>query len=91
MSTIFYITQVQFDFGAVRQLAAECERVGIKRPLVITDAGVRAAGVLQRALDALAAAGKVQSSGRARARRWMTPPIAGFTTTLLLPAPLPSD
>jgi len=54
MSTIFYVTQVQFDFGAVRQLAAECERVGIKRPLVITDAGVRAAGVLQRALDALA-------------------------------------
>lgn len=44
---------------------------------------------VQRALDALAAAGKVQSFGRARARRWMTPPAAGFTTTLLLPAPLP--
>jgi hypothetical protein len=27
----------------------------------------------------------------ARARRWMTPPVPGFTTTLLLPAPLPSD
>jgi hypothetical protein len=45
---------------------------------------------VQRALDSLAAAGKVQSFGRARARRWMTPPVPGFTTTLLLPAPLPS-
>jgi hypothetical protein len=46
---------------------------------------------VQRALDELAAAGKVQSVGRARARRWMTPPLPGFTTTLLLPAPLPGD
>jgi hypothetical protein len=46
---------------------------------------------VQRALDALAAAGKVQSVGRGRARRWMTPPVPGFTTILLLPAPLPSD
>ncbi|HEX9360510.1 MAG TPA: helix-turn-helix domain-containing protein [Bradyrhizobium sp.] len=45
---------------------------------------------VQRALDQLAAAGKVQSFGRGRARRWMTPPVGGFTTTLLLPAPLPS-
>ena len=46
---------------------------------------------VQRALDWLAAAGKVQSFGQGRARRWMTPPIPGFTTTLLLPAPLPGD
>ena len=46
---------------------------------------------VQRALDALAAAGKVQSFGRGRARRWMTPPVPGFATTLLLPAPLPID
>ena len=45
---------------------------------------------VQRSLDELAASGKVQSFGRARARRWMTPPMVGFTTTLLLPAPLPS-
>jgi hypothetical protein len=45
---------------------------------------------VQRALDALAAAGKVQPFGRGRARRWMTPPVPGFTTTLLLPSPLPS-
>jgi hypothetical protein len=44
---------------------------------------------VQRALDSLALAGKVQSFGRGRARRWMTPPVPGFTTTLLLPAPLP--
>src|SRR5467141_2762375 len=44
----------------------------------------------QRALDSLAAAGKVKSFGRGRARRWMTPPVPGFPTTLLLPAPLPS-
>jgi len=46
---------------------------------------------VQRALDSLAAARKVQPLGRGRARRWMTPPVPGFTTTLLLPAPLPSD
>jgi len=46
---------------------------------------------VQRALDSLAAAGKIQSFGHGRACRWMTPPLPGFTTTLLLPAPLPSD
>jgi hypothetical protein len=46
---------------------------------------------VQRALDSLAVAGKVQSVGRGRARRWLTPPVPGFTTTLLLPGPLPID
>jgi hypothetical protein len=46
---------------------------------------------VQRAVEQLAAAGKVQWFGRGRARRWMTPPVPGFATTLLLPAPLPSD
>jgi len=46
---------------------------------------------VQRALDALAAAGKAQSFGRARSRRWITPAVPGFATTLLLPAPLPGD
>jgi hypothetical protein len=45
----------------------------------------------QRALDSLASARKVQSFGRGRALRWMTPAIPGFTTTLLLPSPLPID
>ena len=46
---------------------------------------------VQRALDSLAAAGKVRPFGRGRARRWMTPPVPGFTTTLLLPGSLPID
>jgi hypothetical protein len=46
---------------------------------------------MQRALESLAATDKVQSFGRGRAQRWMTPPLPGFTTTLLLPALLPSD
>ncbi|HDR9757650.1 TPA: helix-turn-helix domain-containing protein [Burkholderia cepacia] len=46
---------------------------------------------VQRALDVLAEADKVQALGRGRARRWMTPPLPGFATTLLLPAPLPGD
>ncbi|MFN4003627.1 MAG: iron-containing alcohol dehydrogenase [Hylemonella sp.] len=53
MALIYYITQVQFDFGAIRLLRDECERHGIGRPLIVTDAGVRAAGLLQKALDAL--------------------------------------
>jgi hypothetical protein len=46
---------------------------------------------VQRALDELATEGKVQSFGRGRARRWLARPVPGFTTTLLLPGPLPSD
>ncbi len=53
MSQIFYITQIQFDFGALQTLAAECQRVGITKPLIVTDAGVKAAGLLQKALDVL--------------------------------------
>lgn len=45
---------------------------------------------MQRMLEALAAAGRIQSFGKARARRWLTPPVPGFPTSLLLPAP-PSD
>jgi DNA-binding transcriptional ArsR family regulator len=46
---------------------------------------------VQRGLDSLNGVGKVQSFGRGRARRWMTPPVPGFATTLLLPAPLPIE
>ena len=53
MAFIYYVTQVQLDFGAVRLLPQECERSGMHRPLVVSDAGVRAAGVLDRALAAL--------------------------------------
>jgi len=53
MAFIYYVTQVQFEFGAVKLLKQECERVGITRPLIVTDPGVKAAGILQKALDAL--------------------------------------
>ena len=53
MALIYYVTQIQFEFGAIKLLKQECERVGISRPLIVTDAGVKAAGVLQKALDAL--------------------------------------
>jgi hypothetical protein len=46
---------------------------------------------VQRALGSLGKAGKVQSFGHGRARRWITPPLPGFATTLLLPGPLPGD
>ncbi len=53
MARILYLTQIDLDHGAVRLLPEECQRTGMRRPLVVSDAGVRAAGVLQLALDAL--------------------------------------
>lgn len=53
MARIQYLTQIEIDHGAIAGLDAECERVGMRRPLVVTDPGVRAAGVLDRALAAL--------------------------------------
>ena len=52
MALIQYITRIQFDFGAINLLGAEIERLGLRRPLLITDQGVAAAGLLERALDA---------------------------------------
>lgn len=46
---------------------------------------------VQRALELLAEQGKAQSFGRGRALRWITPPVPGFPTALLLPGPLPGD
>ena len=53
MALIYYVTQIQFDFGALKLLKQECDRVGISRPLIVTDPGVKAAGILQKSLDAL--------------------------------------
>ena len=53
MARILYLTQIDIDPGVVRLLRDECARTGMRRPLVVSDAGVRAAGVLQMALDAL--------------------------------------
>ncbi|MGJ7566137.1 helix-turn-helix domain-containing protein [Variovorax sp. GB1R11] len=46
---------------------------------------------VQRALAELEAEGRVRAIGQARARRWLAPPLAGFTTILLLPAALPIE
>ncbi len=54
MAFINYVTQIQFESGALQLLRQECERIGIRRPLFVTDPGIRAAGILDQALDALA-------------------------------------
>lgn len=54
MAQILYVTNILIDFGVLAQLKAECERVGMARPLVVTDAGVKAAGLLDRVQQALA-------------------------------------
>ncbi len=53
MALIKYITDIQFDFGAVALLAEECAKAGITRPLVVTDKGVVAAGVAEQALRSI--------------------------------------
>ncbi len=55
MTFIYYVTHIQFDHGAISTLKAECERVGIQRPLIVTDKGVRAAGIVDKAVAALGA------------------------------------
>jgi hypothetical protein len=79
---------VEDEHGAVLAFLADGESWSSSALALAMGASQR---TVQRALDQLAAAGKVQPFGRARARRWMTPPMPGFTTTLLLPGPLPSD
>ena len=53
MPTITYLTTIQFDFGAVKLLGGETKAVGISRPLVVTDKGVAACGVLDKVLEHL--------------------------------------
>jgi DNA-binding transcriptional ArsR family regulator len=79
---------VEEQHGAVLAFLADGESWSSSALALALGASQR---TVQRALDSLAAAGKVRPFGRGRARRWMTPPVPGFTTTLLLPAPLPGD
>lgn len=76
---------VEDEHGAVLAFLADGESWSSSALAIALGTSQRS---VQRALDALAEAGKVQSFGQAGARRWITPPIPGFTTTLLLPAPL---
>jgi tetratricopeptide (TPR) repeat protein len=79
---------VEEEHAAVLALLADGESWSSSALALALGASQR---TVQRALDSLAAVGKVQSYGRGRARRWMTRPVPGFTTTLLLPGPLPSE
>lgn len=79
---------VEGQHAAVLALLADGEAWASSALAIALGASPR---TVQRALDALSAAGKVQSIGRGRARRWMMPPVPGFPTVLLLPGPLPSD
>jgi hypothetical protein len=79
---------VDEQHGAVLAFLADGESWSSSALALALGASVR---TVQRALDSLAEAGKVQSFGRGRARRWMTPPVPGFPTILLLPGPLPSE
>jgi hypothetical protein len=79
---------VEEEHSAVLAFLADGESWSSSALALALGAGQR---TVQRALDQLASDGKAQWFGRGRARRWMMPPMPGFTTTLLLPAPLPGD
>jgi hypothetical protein len=79
---------VEEEYGAVLALLADGETWSSSALALALGASQRS---VQRALDSLAAAGKAQWFGHGRARRWITPPVPGFTTILLLPGPLPGD
>jgi tetratricopeptide (TPR) repeat protein len=79
---------VEVQHGAVLAFLADGESWSTSALAIALGASPR---TVQRALDSLAASGMVQSFGRGPARRWMTPPVPGFPTILLLPGPLPSD
>jgi hypothetical protein len=78
---------VEEEYAAVLALLSDGESWSSSALALALGASQR---TVQRALDSLAATDKVQSFGLGRARRWMMPSVVGFTTTLLLPAPLPS-
>jgi hypothetical protein len=78
---------VEVEHGAVLALLADGEAWSSSALAIALGASQR---TVQRALDALAATDRVQWFGRGRARRWMAPPVPGFPTVLLLPAPLPN-
>ena len=79
---------VEDEHAAVLALLADGEAWSSSALALALGTGPR---TVQRALEQLARAAKVQWFGRGRARRWMTPPVPGFPTTLLLPGPLPNE
>ena len=83
-SVVVLARPVEDEHGAMLACLADGESWSSSALALVLGASQR---TVQRALDSLAAAGRVQWLGRGRARRWMTPPIPGFTTAWLLPAP----
>lgn len=79
---------VEQEHGAVLALLSDGEAWSSSALALALSASQR---TVQRMIDSLAGAGRVHALGRGRSRRWMTTPMAGFTTTLLLPAPLPME
>jgi DNA-binding transcriptional ArsR family regulator len=76
---------VEGDHAEVLALPADGEAWSSSALALALDVSPRS---VQRALEALAEAGKVESLGRGRACRWMAPNVPGFPTSLLLPGPL---
>lgn len=76
MAYIYYLTHIHLGYDALAQLPAECARLGIRRPLLVTDKGVVAAGLAQRVLDALDMGAFPCSTRRppTRPRPWSWPP-----------------
>ncbi len=85
---VVLVQPVESNHADVLALLADGERWSSSALAVALGTGQR---TMQRALDELARSGKVHAFGRGRARRWAMPPLPGFATTLLLPAPLPGD
>lgn len=79
---------VEEEHGAVLALLSDGEAWSSSALALALGASQR---TVQRAIDSLAASGRVQALGRGRARRWITTPAPGFTTTLLLPTLLPME
>ena len=87
-AVVVLATPVEEKHAAVLAFLADGESWSSSALALALGAGQR---TVQRALDSLAATGKVQALGHGRSRRWATPPAPGFATGLLLPAPLPID
>ena len=85
---VVLVPPVEEEHGAVLAMLADGEAWSSSALAIALGVSPR---TVQRALDPLAAAGKVQSFGRGRARRWMSPLLLGIPAILLLPGPLPSD
>lgn len=86
--TVVLAPPVEEAHAAVLALLADGESWSSSALALALGASQRSA---QRALESLAGDGRVQPVGQGRARRWMTPPVPGLATPLLLPAPLPGD